>query len=66
MNSVGSDGQPAWHKRFNNAIFSDSVNVINVKLCMIILLIELFLVTPLSVTLIITSWPCHAVSDTFN
>ena len=38
-------------KNFNIAIFSDAGNMVNVKLCMIVLLIELYLFIPLSVTL---------------
>ena len=38
---------------FYNGIFSDTVNVINVKLCMMVLLIKLYLFIPLSVTLTI-------------
>ena len=37
----------------NIGIFSDTINVIHVKLCMILLLIELYLFTPLSVNLTI-------------
>ena len=40
-------------KNFNIRIFSDTINVINVKLCMMVLLIELHLFLPPSVTLII-------------
>ena len=40
-------------KNRNVAIFSDNINVINVKLCMILLLIELYPFVPLSVTLAI-------------
>ena len=40
-------------KNFKILIFSDTVNVINVKLCMMVLLIELYLFIPLSVTLTI-------------
>ena len=33
-----------WHgKNFNVAIFLDTINVINVKLCLMVLLIELYL-----------------------
>ena len=38
-------------KTVNIGIHSDTINVINVKLCMVVLLIELYLVIPLSVTL---------------
>ena len=40
-------------KTFNIGIFSDSINVVNVKLCMMVQLIELYLFIPLSVTLTI-------------
>ena len=40
-------------KNFNRGIYSDTVNVINVKLCMMVLLIELYLFIPLSITLTI-------------
>ena len=40
-------------KNFNVAIFSDTINVINVKLYMMILLSVLYLFIPLSVTLTI-------------
>ena len=38
----------------NIGIVSDTINVMNVKLCMMVLLTELYLVIPLSVTLIIS------------
>ena len=38
-------------ENFNTGIFSDTTNVINVIVCMMVLLIELYLFTPLSVTL---------------
>ena len=53
MISVGLTGWQAsqlWHKNFNIAIFSDTINVINVKLCMMVLLIVPYLFIPLSVT----------------
>ena len=40
-------------ENFNIGIYSDTINVINVKLCMMILLTELYLFIPLSVTLTI-------------
>ena len=56
MISVGLAGQPVdcpvWQK-FNVAIFFDTIKVINVKLCMLVLLIELYLFIPLSVALTI-------------
>ena len=38
-------------KNFNVTIFSDTINVINVKLCVIVLHMGLYLFIPLSVTL---------------
>ena len=38
-------------ENFNIGIYSDTINVINVKLSMMVLLIELYLIIPLSVTL---------------
>ena len=35
-------------RNFNTEIFSKTINVINVKLCMTVLLIELYLFIPLS------------------
>ena len=40
-------------KNFNIAIFLDTVNMINVKLCMMVVLVELYTFIPLSVTLIV-------------
>ena len=40
-------------KNLDIAIFSDTINVINVKICMRMLLIDLYLLIPFSVTLII-------------
>ena len=40
-------------KNCSIGIYSNTVNVINVKLCMMALLIELYLLIPLSVTLIV-------------
>ena len=40
-------------KKFNIAIYSNTINVINVKLCMMVLLLALYLFIPLSVTLTI-------------
>ena len=37
----------------NIAIFSDTINVINIKLCMMVLLFKLYPYIPLSVTLIV-------------
>ena len=38
-------------KNFNVAIFSDTINTINVKLCMVVVVIEHYPFIPLSVTL---------------
>ena len=40
-------------RNFNVAIFLDTINMINVKLCMMVELIQLYPFTPLSVTLIV-------------
>ena len=40
-------------ENLNIAIYSDNINVINIKLCMLVLLTELYLFIPLSVTLTI-------------
>ena len=40
-------------KNFKIGIWSDTINVINVKLCMMVLLIEFYLFIPLSMTLTI-------------
>ena len=40
-------------ENFNIGTYSDTINVINVKLCMMVLLIELYLFISLSVTLTI-------------
>ena len=39
-------------KNFNIVMLSDTMNMINVKLCMVVVLIELYPFIPLSVTLI--------------
>ena len=44
---------PGLVKNFNIGIYSDTINVMNVKLCMMALLIELCMFIPLSVTLAI-------------
>ena len=41
-------------KNLSMEIVSDTINVTNAKLCMMVLLIELYLFIPLSVTLIIS------------
>ena len=50
MINVGPAGQPGDFvrrgKNINVAIFSDTINVINVKLCLILPLIELYLFIP--------------------
>ena len=53
MNRVGP--APAGVAKTNFTIFSDTINVIDVKLCMMVhlLLIELYLLIPLSLTLTI-------------
>ena len=45
-------------ENFNIGIYSDSINVINVKLCMTVLLIELYLFMPVEVTL--TTFQCYS------
>ena len=40
-------------ENFNIGIFSDTLNMINVKLCLMVLLNELYLFIPLSMTLTI-------------
>ena len=40
-------------QNFNIEIYSDTINVINVKLCMVALLTELYLLIPFSVTVTI-------------
>ena len=42
---------PRLFENVNIGIHSDTINVINVKLCMMVLLTELYLFIPLSVTL---------------
>ena len=54
------------NKNFNVAIFWDTINMINVKLCTMIVLIELYPFTPLSVTLIVFHFYVTAVSNSFN
>ena len=55
MISVGWACRPARvivppGENFDVAIFSDTIKVISVKLCMVVLLVELFLFTPLLMT----------------
>ena len=40
-------------RNFNIVMYSSTINVINVKLCMMVLPIELYLFTPISLTLVI-------------
>ena len=42
-----------WQKTSNVAFFSDTVNMINAKLCLMVVLIQLYAFLPLSVTLIV-------------
>ena len=49
---------------FNIGIYSDTLTVINVKLCMMVLLIELYLYMPLSVT--ITIFQGHSSQTVFT
>ena len=51
-------------KNFNVVIFSDTINLINVKLCMIVALLELYPCIPLSVTLIV--FQGHSSVKQFN
>ena len=44
---------PGLFKTFSFRIYSDTITVINVKLCMMVLLIELYLFGPLSMTVTI-------------
>ena len=43
----------SWLKNFNIVILSDTMNVLNVKLCIMILFFELYWFIPLTVTLTI-------------
>ena len=59
VNSARPAGRLAYRpsvrrgKNFNVTIFSDTTSVVNVKLCTMVLLIELYPFIPLSVTLIV-------------
>ena len=44
---------PVCGKTFNVTIFSDTINILNVKVCTMVVLIELYPFMPLSVTLIV-------------
>ena len=62
---VSPVGQLSVHgKNFNIAICLDTINMINVKLCMMVVLTELYLFIALSVTLIV--FQVTAVSNSFN
>ena len=52
-------------KNENIGIYSETINVINVKLCMVVLLIELCLFIPLSVTLTIYIFQGHSSVEWF-
>ena len=63
-------GRPAGRmsacgNNFNVAIFSDTINTINVKLCMMVVLTELYPFIPLSVVLIVFQGHSN-VSNSFN
>ena len=51
-------------KNFDVAIFSDTISMISVQLCMTVLLIELYPFIPLSMTL--TIFKVTAVSNSFD
>ena len=51
-------------KLFNIAVFSDTVNVMNIKLCMMVLLTELCLFIPLSMT--VTVFQGHSCVKQFQ
>ena len=53
---------PFVARTFNVVIFSDTINMINVKLCMMVVLVELYLFIPCSVTLIV----CQGHSSTVS
>ena len=54
MISVGPAGRVSvYRKNINAAIFSDAMKNMNDKLCMVVVLSELYLFMPLSVTLIV-------------
>ena len=55
---------PVCGKNINVAIFSDTVNMINVKLCMMVVITELQQFIPLSVTLVV--FKVTAVSNRFD
>ena len=58
MISVRLAGQlSVYGKNFTIVIFSDTINMMNVKLCMMVVLVELYPFIPLSVTL--TVFPNH-------
>ena len=49
---------------FDVGIFSDTTDVVNIKLCIMVVLIEVYPFIPLSVTLIV--FQRHRASDSFN
>ena len=51
-------------KNFVTWIYSDNINVINVKLCLMVRLIEVYLFIPFSVTL--TTFQDHTNIENFN
>ena len=54
MSSVSPAGRmSAFGKNFNIVIFSNTINMITVKVCMMVVLIELYLLIPHSVTLVV-------------
>ena len=53
MFSVRPDGVSVCGKNFNVAIFSDTINMINVKLCMMVVLIEFYPFILLPVTFVV-------------
>ena len=53
-------------KNFNVAIFSDTIIMINVKLCMMVVLIELYPFIPLSATSIVFQGHSSVVKRSHN
>ena len=56
MISVRPAGGVLVWQNFKVAVFSDTIKMINVKLCMMVVLTELYPFVPLSVTLIVSSF----------
>ena len=54
MISVRPAGGVLVWQNFKVAVFSDTIKMINVKLCMMVVLTELYPFKPLSVTLIVS------------